>query len=154
MEIKNLHQIIKENLNVSIKNFINEESNLSNDFLDDILIKLNVYFDKEKQKLMRKINLGEQMSEKIRQINEEIMKLGYEYDNIETDGYDGKYDIEYYIKNSETWGEDEYMENESRIYSVFGENNFDINVELAEGNNGKSCIRLSFNLNIINEFDI
>ena len=86
MEMEKLSQIIRENLNASICNFINEDmtEKTPNNIIEDFSINLNVYFDNEKQKLIRKIKLGEQMKNQVMRYNDVIMNLGYTYSQIKT----------------------------------------------------------------------
>lgn len=157
MEMKKLSQIIKENLNTSIKEFINEDINGNNDpnkLLDDFSVNLNVYFDREQQKLMRKMRFAEEMKNEVFQINKTIIGLGYEFSKIETSEYKGEYIINYYIANSENWSDDEFMEHEYNITSNFGRNNYDISVDVNEDMQGSVFISLTFNLEVIDELDV
>lgn len=157
MKMKKLNEIIRENLNASIKKFINEDSNGNSDpnkLLEDFSINLNVYFDREKQKLMKKMKFAEKMKAEAFQINNTIMRLGYEFSKIETSEYQGEYVINYYIANSERWSDDEFMEHEYNITSNFTRNNYDISVEVNEDMQGKVFITLTFSLDIINELDV
>lgn len=157
MEMKKLSQIIKENLNTSIKEFINENMNESDDpnkLLDDFSVNLNVYFDREQQKLMRKMKFAEEMKNEVSQINKTIMGLGYEFSKIETSEYKGEYTIDYYIADSENWSDDEFLEKEDDIMSNFNSNNYDISVDVNEDAQGSVFITLTFNLNILNELDV
>lgn len=160
MEMKKLSQIIKENLNASIKEFINEDVNGNNDpnkLLDDFSVNLNVYFDREQQKLMRKMRFAEEMKNEVFQINKTIMGLGYEFSKIETSEYRGEYIINYYIANAENWSDDEFMEHEDNITSNFRGNNlvnFDISVDVNEDMQGSVFISLTFNLKVIDELDV
>lgn len=157
MEMKKLSQIIKENLNTSIKEFINENMNESDDpnkLLDDFSVNLNVYFDREQQKLMRKMKFAEEMKNEVSQINKTIMGLGYEFSKIETSEYKGEYVINYYIANAENWSDDEFMEHEYDITSNFSRNNYDISVEVNEDMQGNVFISLIFNLEVIDELDV
>lgn len=157
MEMKKLSQIIKENLNTSIKEFINEDINGKNDpnkLLDDFSVNLNVYFDREQQKLMRKMRFAEEMKNEVFQINKTIMGLGYEFSKIETSEYRGEYIINYYIANAENWSDDEFMEHEYNITSNFSRNNYDISVDVNEDMQGSIFISLTFNLEVIDELDV
>lgn len=157
MEMKKLSQIIKENLNTSIKEFINENMNESDDpnkLLDDFSVNLNVYFDREQQKLMRKMKFAEEMKNEVSQINKTIMGLGYEFSKIETSEYKGEYVINYYIANAENWSDDEFMEHEYDITSNFSRNNYDISVDVNEDMQGNVFISLIFNLEVIDELDV
>ena len=156
MEMKKLNQIIKENLNVSIKEFINEDTknNDPNKLLDDFSVNLNVYFDREQQKLMRKMRFAEEMKNEVFQINKTIMGLGYEFSKIETSEYKGEYVINYYIANAENWSDDEFMEHEYDITSNFSRNNYDISVDVNEDLQGSFFISLTFNLEVIDELDV
>lgn len=156
MEMKKLNQIIKENLNVSIKEFINEDTknNDPNKLLDDFSVNLNVYFDREQQKLMRKMRFAEEMKNEVFQINKTIMGLGYEFSKIETSEYKGEYVINYYIANAENWSDDEFMEHEYDITSNFSRNNYDISVDVNEDMQGSVFISLTFNLEVIDELDV
>lgn len=157
MEMKKLSQIIKENLNVSIKEFINEDVNGNNDpnkLLDDFSVNLNVYFDREQQKLMRKMRFAEEMKNEVFQINKAIMGLGYEFSKIETSEFEGEYVINYYIANAENWSDDEFMKHEYDITSNFRGNNYDISVDVDEDMQGSVFISLTFNLKVIDELDV
>ena len=160
MEMKKLSQIIKENLNASIKEFINEDVNGNNDpnkLLGDFSVNLNVYFDREQQKLMRKMRFAEEMKNEVFQINKTIMGLGYEFSKIETSEYRGEYIINYYIANAENWSDDEFMEHEDNITSNFRGNNlanYDISVDVNEDMQGSVFISLTFNLKVIDELDV
>lgn len=157
MEMKKLNQIIRENLNASITEFINEDVNSNdnpNKLIDDFSANLNVYFDNEKQKLMRKMKFAEEMKNEISQINNTIMGLGYDFSKIETSEYKGEYVINYHIANSETWSDDEFMEHEYNITSNFNRNNYDISVDVNEDMQGNVFISLIFNLDVINELDV
>lgn len=157
MEMKKLNQIIKENLSTSIKEFINEDIEVNNDpnkLLNDFSINLKVYFEREKQKLFRKMNFSEQMKVELFKINKTIMSLGYNFSKIETSEYKGEYTIDYYIADSENWSDDEFLEKEDDIMSNFNSNNYDISVDVNEDAQGSVFITLTFNLNILNELDV
>lgn len=155
MEMKKLSQIIRENLNASICNFINEDitEKTPNNIIEDFSINLNVYFDNEKQKLIRKIKLGERMKNQVRQYNDIIMNLGYTYSQIKTNENRGEYNISYYIDGSENWGDDEFIDNEYQITTRFNKNIFDITVGVSDSE-GKAVITLSFSVDVIDMIDI
>lgn len=155
MKMKKLNQIIKENINSSIRNFINENvNNDPNKLLDDFSIKLDVYFDAEKKKLIRKMNFAKQMKNEIFQINSIIMGLGYEFSKIEANERNDEYIINYYIANSENWSDDEFIEHEYEITSNFNDNNYDIFVDVNQDLKNNAFISLTFNLDILDEFDL